>query len=68
MIFRFHLFKPRYSSLVTTLVCVVLCGRLGQRSLAGVVRMYPREEQLGQCVTWEDLQSALLSENPQQVR
>eukprot|EP00066_Takifugu_rubripes_P026352 XP_011615618.1 PREDICTED: glutamine-rich protein 2 [Takifugu rubripes] len=36
------------------------------RSLARVVQRCPKAEQLGQCVTWEDMQSALLSENLQQ--
>lgn len=48
-------------------VCCVLWP-LGQRSLARVVQRCPKAEQLGQCVTWEDMQSALLSENLQQVR
>lgn len=48
-------------------VCCVL-WLLGQSSLASVVQRYPKVEQLGQCVTWEDMQSALLSENLQQVR
>lgn len=49
-----HMLKPCFHGSV----CCVLC----QRSLT----LPP--EQLGQWVTWEDMQSALLFENPQEVR
>lgn len=54
------MFKPCFHSSV----CCVVC----QRSLTGVFQRYPQPEQLGQWVTWEDMQSALLSEDLQEVR